>query len=301
MITLNSDRGFVKVEDWQEIEELPGFTRNLNPKEHELKEIIGRYIFKEYISCGLSNCHTPHGKGYIVSTKSGPITNIGHNCGNNHFGIEFGELSKILEREIQIHNYRESIGSFLIMLDLHKEKVAKIRLGDQGADVLYKKSQLLLKKSSGCPDEVVSIISNLVRSRSSDLMRDRVATKEEVEDLEAIQGKKLPRPFYIEEKIGTLNGISFLFKENDLRDRLVIDLVEGFKSISNLDVDSASHSVLKSWSNWASEVDRKIEEGEKVVASGRELLKKENLLQLASLIKKEQRREVYSAFVKNNM
>ncbi|MFM5728345.1 hypothetical protein ACET8R_17495 [Aeromonas veronii] len=301
MITLNSERGFVKVESWEDIETLPGFTTNLDPKEHELNQIIGRYIFKYYIKCGLSSCHTPHGKGYIVSTKSGPITNIGHNCGKNHFDVEFDQLSKAFERDISLHTYRENIGSTLIVLDLYKEKITSIRSGSQGADVLYKKSRLLAKGSSSCPEAATSIISKMVRSRNPVITTEREASREEIDDLEVIQGKKLPRPYYIEEKIGELSGLSFLFEENCLRSILILDLEEGFKSLSELDIDNGSFNDLKRWSAWCFDIERKIEKTKSLIEIGRIFLQKDNLLKISEAISDKEQRYEYIRFVNENM
>src|SRR5688572_33182359 len=109
MITLNTDRGLVKVESWQEIIELPGFDSALDPLQHELKEIIGHYQFGDNIKCGLSNCHTPHMTGYVVATKSGPVTNIGQVCGKKYFGVEFTHLSRKLDQEIVRKSQADSI------------------------------------------------------------------------------------------------------------------------------------------------------------------------------------------------
>tara|TARA_R110001599_G_C12182914_1_gene654219 strand:+ start:399 stop:1304 length:906 start_codon:yes stop_codon:yes gene_type:complete len=301
MITLNSDRGFVKVESWKDIEELAGFTINLDPKKHELKEIIGRYIFKDYIKCGLSNCHTPHGKGYIVSTKSGPVTNIGHNCGKNHFDIEFDQLSKSFERDIALHNYRENIGSFLITSSFYKEEVDNIREGELGADNLFKKSQLLTRKTSGCPDYVVTHILKMVRSRNPNLIRVREASESETEELEAIQNKKLPRPYHIEENIGELKGLPFLYDENNLRKLIVVDLNEGLKFLSDLDIDNGDFKELKYWSSWCSDVERKIENIKSIVQTGITLLNKNNLLQLKEVLIDHEQQKEYIQFITKNM
>lgn len=301
MITLNSERGFVKVENWEDIETLPGFTTNLDPKEHELNQIIGRYIFKDYIKCGLSNCHTPHGKGYIVSTKSGPITNIGHNCGKNHFDVEFDQLSKAFEKDIALHTYRENIGSTLIVLDLYKEKISSIRSGTQGADVLYRKSRLLAKGTSGCPEEATSIISKMIRGRDPVISIEREASKKEIDDLEVIQGKKLPRPYYIQEKVGELSGLSFLFDENCLRSILVLDLEEGFKGLSKLDVDNGSFKELKRWSAWCSDIERKIENIEGLIEVGLKLFQKNNLLKISEAIPDKEKQDEYIRFINENM
>jgi hypothetical protein len=301
VITLNSDRGFVKVECWEDIEELPGFTGALDPKQHELKEIIGRYIFKDYIKCGLSSCHTPHGKGYIVSTKSGPITNIGHNCGKNHFHIEFDELSKSFEKSISLHNYRENIGSFLIHLDTYKEALENLRAGQNGADYLFKKGQLLVKKGGECPDSAVSIFSKLVRNKNPNLFRARKASKKEIEDLEAIQGKELPRPYYIEEEVGVLKGLSFLYEENDLRKLIMLDLNEGFKAIGDLDIDNGNFKDLKHWSAWCSTVETKLNSIQEIIKIAPTLLNKDNLLQLTNMIDDPLDETKYKAFIKNRI
>lgn len=109
MITLNRERGFETVGCWDEILELPGFCENLDPGEHELDQVIGNYLFKDRIPCGLSTCHEPHGKGYIASTKSGLIPNVGSICGKNHFGVEFDQLSRTYTRAITEHNNRQSV------------------------------------------------------------------------------------------------------------------------------------------------------------------------------------------------
>lgn len=301
MITLNSDRGFVKVETWAEVEELPGFTSELNPKEHDLKDIIGRYIFKDYIKCGLSSCHTPHGKGYVVSTKSGPITNIGRDCGKTHFDVEFEEMSKSFERDVQLHNYRENIGGFLIVLDLHKQSISNIRNGADGADALFKKGQSLIKRTSGCPEEAVSICSRMIRSRDPSLLVTREATPKEIEDLEAIQGVSLQRPYYHEEKIGELKGLSFLYEENDLRNLLIVDLEEGLKAVSKIDLDNESFKDLKHWSVWCSDVERKIELARTVLEAGRMLIDKKNLLQIEGAITNPEQRKEYVRFIDKNI
>lgn len=301
MITLNSEQGFVKVESWEDIETLPGFTTNLDPKEHQLNQIIGRYIFKDYIKCGLSNCHTPHGRGYIVSTKSGPITNIGHNCGKSHFDVEFDQLSKVFEKNIALHTYSENIRSTLKSLDFYKEKIASIRSGPQGADALYKKSLLLFKGKSGCPEAATSIISKMVRGRNSVISIEKEASRKEIDYLEAIQGKKLPRPYYIEEKVGELSGLSFLFEENSLRDILVLDLDNSFKSLSELDVDNGSFNELKEWSAWCSVIERKIENIENLIDVGIKLLRKDNLLQISAAISDKKQKDEYIKFINANM
>jgi hypothetical protein len=100
MITLKTERGFVQVEKWEEVTCLPGFVPNLNRSQHKIKDIVGRYIFPHTINCGLSDCHSAHKKGYVVSTESGELTNIGWICGSEYFGEGFDTLSRQFERDL---------------------------------------------------------------------------------------------------------------------------------------------------------------------------------------------------------
>jgi hypothetical protein len=102
MITLNSERELISVEAWADIEARPGFVKDLNPAEHTLHAIIGRYLFKNRIQCGLSDCRTPHGKGYIVVTKDGGETNIGKDCGRTYFGVDFEQLARKFDRDLRV-------------------------------------------------------------------------------------------------------------------------------------------------------------------------------------------------------
>lgn len=284
MITLNSERGFEKVDTWEEIVSLPGFTDNLDPKKFQLKEIIGRYIFKEKIPCGLTSCKQPHGKGYIVTTKTGEVANIGNVCGKTHFGVEFNELSKIFNRAITEHNNREIVGSFIFQLEANIERVENIRSGNSGADWVYKTSRGLIQKGRGCPESVTSYVSKLVRSRNGAILIPRIATENEVKDMEVIQKRTLERPQYIEESRGNLRGLDALFPENDLRELLIIDMEANLKSLADLDIDNATFKDIQYWSKWCSEFDAKLEKAERILSSGQQMLSKDNLSQLLSVI-----------------
>lgn len=259
MITLNGERGFETVESWDDILALPGFVEELDPKSNKLKQIIGRYLFKEYISCGLSTCRQPHGKGYVVTTASGQVTNIGNGCGKTHFGVDFQEQSKIFERSLTEHNNREKLASFMFQLDEHLEYIASIKKAQKGANWVYKRSKDLTNKERGVPETIISKIHQLVRSRTGTLIKERQATEAEVKDMEAIQNKALPRPQYIEVSIGTIKGIEALYPENDIRNLVILDLEENLKVISEIDLDNTTYKDLQYWSKWISNFDVKLE------------------------------------------
>jgi hypothetical protein len=280
LITINTDKGLVKVSDWQDILERSGFDANLNPNRSELKTIIGRYVFGDKVKCGLSICHTPHAKGYLVTTKDGRETNIGKDCGKKYFGVDFETLSKKFDRDVAASNNRESLWSFHFQLDDLEERVKAIREGKSGADSVYKRSQELLKINSGCPKAVQRKLNELVKARNKLLTVQRVATDAEVDDLEAIEGRSISRPHYIDEPYAEIEGLEVLYKENDLRDILVINIGKNLAEFKLLDIDQLEYNELKTWAKWTSAVEVELERAERTVSQGLRFLRPENLEKL---------------------
>lgn len=284
MITLNTERGFENVESWDEILELPGFTVDLNPEHEQLKEIIGRYIFPEKIACGLSVCRQPHGRGYIVTTASGKITNIGNVCGKNHFGVKFDEFSKAFTQALTDHQNREAIASFLFQLEKHRAEISTIRNEEYGGDWVYLTTRALLEKNHGCPDILVAEINKMVRARNGEIRVPRIANENEITELEVIAGKRLPRPQYVEESKGSLKGIESLYHEHNIREILILDVEPKLAELSDFNIDVATPNELRIWAKWCRELDEKLGRVRKAVSAGRLLLTRENLAQLFDVI-----------------
>lgn len=302
MITLNRERGFETIESWDEILELPGFCGNLDPSKNELDQVIGSYLFKDRIPCGLSTCHQPHGKGYIASTKSGLVTNVGNICGKNHFGVEFDQLSRIYTRAITEHNNRQSISSFVLQIEDYLNQITELRGGDRGADWINRQIGCLMHRGRGCPDHLIEILSRMTRTRTSVIEVSREATKDEISQIAAQQGKDeedLPKPQYITDPVGDLSGLSALYPENNLRDLVVINLQERIRELEEVDVDSASYDDLRMWAMWCADFDRAFEKAVSVVESGRRLLQFDNLSQLLSVLEKSDDKVQFKKFISN--
>ncbi|MEM5300032.1 hypothetical protein VSR82_38040 [Burkholderia sp. JPY481] len=117
MITLNGDKELIRVGSWEDIQARPDFDGQLDPAAHELAAIIGSYVFPDYIACGLSNCRTKHGRGYLVATKDARVTNIGKDCGARYFGVDFEDMSWQFDKDIAAKENRERLWSFAFRID----------------------------------------------------------------------------------------------------------------------------------------------------------------------------------------
>ena len=300
MITLNSDRGLESVEDWTEVLSLPGFTEKLNPKEHELKEIIGNYTFKDKVACGLQSCRTAHFSGYIVTTKTGHITNIGNGCGKNHFGVDFQSQSNVFKKKVEDHNNRERISQFQSRIKEHFSRLGLLREGKQGADLIYKNAKSLVAPNKNCPSVIIDEVRKIIRARDGAIIIPRIASSGEIETLEASQNRTLPRPYYIDEVKGHLKGIEALFPENDLRELLIVDISQNLTLLDGFDSDSGLYRDLSHWSKWCGEFENKIFSAEKIIKQGIALLEADNLLQLTQFIDTPDEMKRFKRWVNQN-
>jgi hypothetical protein len=280
VIILNSQRELVRVESWTDITERVSFSGNLDPSTHTLDSIIGRYAFGDKVPCGLSNCHTPHHKGYIVVTKDGRETNIGKDCGKTYFGVDFETLSNKFDRDITEKENREKLWAFYFRCDEVAAQVTAIRQGEHGADWVHKQLQAL-QDSRNVTTKAARRIMLMAKGRDARLTRDREATEEEVAQLEEAQGRRLPRPQYVTERIGELAGLDALYPENNLKAILIEDVSERLKAVNELAIDSVGYEQLRGWSRWIGGLDAVFERALQAVRSGRTLLTKENLSPLA--------------------
>ncbi|WP_247538595.1 hypothetical protein [Ralstonia pseudosolanacearum] len=284
MITINTEKQLIRVDDWATVIERAGFTDDLDPKQHELKAIIGRYAFKDKLRCGLSSCHTPHNRGYIVVTKSGLETNIGKDCGKTHFGVDFNDMSRQFERDVTEKENRETLWSFHFKLDEVLQTIDDIRRAERGADWVYKRSRPLVELNKGCPEKIVRRIGDMLKTGTSIVTVPREATKEEADAEEARTGRRVQRPYYVDERVGEIANLHVLYRENDLREILVLDLETKGKELSNLDIDVMTYEQLSRWVKWVGAVEEKLQRAQDVVASGCQFLTAENLSSLSRIV-----------------
>ena len=277
MIVLNTEKGFVQVDEWADIESRAGFTSNLDPQTNELASILGSYSFSNLIRCGLSNCHTPHSKGYIAVTKSGRETNIGNVCGKKYFGVDFETMTRSFDESFQEQKDRETLWSFRLQIEAFRARVANLRKQEKGADWAFQKLKPFLEGDREL-SHVVRALGEMVRTGNSRLSKQREATEDEIQALELSQGKRLSeRPYYIEERVGTIDGVDALYPQSNLKQLLVHELQERAKSFDDCNIDLLTRSELRNWAKWIGSTDATFEKAQSALQSARRLLTRENL------------------------
>ena len=283
MIVLNSQREIIRVENWSDITERVGFSGDLDPAKHTLDSIIGRYAFAEKVPCGLSNCHTPHNRGYIVVTKEGRETNIGKDCGKTYFGVDFQTLSNKFDRDITEKENREKLWAFFFRMDEVTAQVNAMRSEERGADWVFKQGEAL-QNIRNVPSKVVRRIAVMVKARDPRITHEREATEAEVAQLEAAQGRRLKRPHYITELLGELLGLEVFYPENNLRTLLIENVSAELKALADTNIDALSYEKLSKWSRWLGSLDANLDRAAQAVRTGRALLTRANLQPLSEAV-----------------
>lgn len=280
MIALTIEKGFREVSTWDEVFEMPGYTNSLDPKEEELKQILGKYEFLTYEKCGLSNCGTPHGKGYIVETASGKLTNIGSYCGKKHFSVEFENLSRDFDRYYRDYKARERIETFQKSINSKFSEVASIENDFGSIDTAYKIQQFFKGKSRSYPKTIVQKLSKMVKDNDPNIYIDKILSKEEIDAREASGQKNVSK--YERVVADSITGLNFLYEYNDLRLLYVIEFKNSLEEIQKLNVDNLLSKDLDFWSKKIGELDSNIRRIREVMEEGYNFLQLGNMIKITS-------------------
>lgn len=296
MITLNIDKGLVRLESWDDVLSRPGFKTDIDPKTTKLDRIIGNYNLSTYQLCGLSVCRTLHGKGYLVATRDGHETNIGKDCGKKYFDVAFTSMEKVFNKDLRNKERREALSAFQNRIPSIEAQIQVLLEGTIGAKWINKQVRFLVDPLKGLPSPVTAVVNGLVRRRAGTLTRSRVTTQEERDRLRA-QGAATKRDQqYVDEVVGQLEGISALYPENNLRELLVTGM-DMLAVIKVADVDSLKDKALRDLAKWIISVDPTMARAEETIEAGRRLLTKNNLQQLLVFIDTKAERRTFNTFL----
>jgi hypothetical protein len=296
MITLNTEKGLVRLDSWDDVMSRPGYVANLDPRTTRLVEVLGNYTLFPFLQCGLSTCHTSHGKGYLVVTSDGRETNIGQDCGRKYFGLEFKRLAKAFDQHEQNQRRRVALVALQHRIPTIEARIATLMDEPLGARWVNRHATRLIDPLKGLPKAVTNIMGGLLRRRTGALTRSRVATKEDLQLMRA-QGQRIQSGAnYIEEVIGQVEGISALYKENDLRRLLVLDMAN-LALIKGLDIDSMKDKMLRDLAKWGESVEPALAQAEEALATGRRLLTQANMRQLLAFTTSREDRQTLTAFI----
>jgi hypothetical protein len=301
MITLNTERGFERIESWTDIEGLPGYHKDIDPKAVKLSSIIGSYRFSDHVTCGLSTCHHKHFRGYVVTTSDGWVTNIGKDCGRTHFGVDFETLSRTFDRELMDSDRRVALGAAKSRLSIYLQQIDELKSAERGATWLNKQIKLLRQSENGLPHNICRRLDEMLRTQSAALKRARRATKAEIEVMRATGRLKEDdhrTEVLVEDDVGILSGLAVLKVENDIRELLILDLGDTVDRLHAIDIAAATSHELGQLTKRVAEIEPKLDQCRRIVALGVQFFDRENLSQFAEVAETNDEERQIMAFAR---
>ncbi|WP_124673200.1 hypothetical protein [Burkholderia cepacia] len=272
------DKRLIRFENIDEIRARPAFTEEIAVASANPKEAVGVYRFPKDAAeqCGLSNCRTPHQKGFVVAMESGEETLVGGYCGAKKMGLAFQEVINRAQLADRMQRYRDAILSALAQADEFDARLTELLNRPRGAKWIGKR---VANCTAILPSEVNYLIRRMAQRQESDVYDAVPMTEKEVaiaRETGAIP-KGQPGPYFRQEKAGTIAGLEIW--RSDLRALLIDDLQQGMLTLKALDVASIrSEPTLRKHAQWVGDIDRKFSNAERLIAEGQQFFDTANLL-----------------------
>lgn len=301
MITLNSDKGLVRIECWEDVVTRPGFLAQVDPRTVKLKEIIGSYSFRMSIPCGLSTCRQPHENGFLVVTEQGFETNIGNVCGRRNFSVEFSQLRKIYMALTAAARRREILTAIKHRASSIRAELDGMKSGPRGASWQHSCVSKLLGRVTALPQPIVNAVREAVRRGGGRLTIQRAATAAErsrqaVATHIAGLEMKARTDFFVEVEVGQLEGFRAITPGDGIRE-LILSISELIDTVDSADIEQLTHKDLRSLSKAAGDLDAKLDQLREVIGASNRLLTKDNLQQLVVYLKRPADLKLFQMFL----
>lgn len=263
----------------------PLYHSQLNPEHSKLAEVLAPYHFDKPYPCGLSSCRTPHQSGYLVVTEDEKETNIGGICGRRIFGEDFSIKANLQEKRFRLKHQLDTLQRVRNQRDELLQRIGALFNADIGVK-WAEASRRAFKDAVG--HDIYKKLQEKARRNESGVEHVRSSTQEERERHRAANPTGKPLQF-VTEKLGDLIGLDFL---NHYPEKLLTDIKDKVYGLETLDAKALSPKARKEWVDWATGIERRLEEIERILTDAVRFFAQSNFALIVALgrDKKEQQK-----------
>ncbi|EPM2835478.1 hypothetical protein ACTLLX_002597 [Citrobacter freundii] len=280
MIYLLEGEEFAEVDSWQTICERPNYLENLIAQDRRLEKIIGYYELSNKVKCGLSNCHTPHFKGYVVETDNGSETNIGHACGKRYFDVQFETMSSEFLNSLEFAKAKIFIKENKGKVFEYWQVVNSLAVGAKNVGwAINLRAQITDPEVIG--ESAYRALRQMQANNTGNVTISRPPTKKEIE---FAQTSGQPIPSAIDVVVGFISNIDFLSPDNNLSDLYENQLRGTVKSLEGADPEKMSRTQMRPIVNGINALNSRMDNAKKIINQARDFFTKDNLSQLLSAL-----------------
>lgn len=280
MIYLLEGEEFAEVDSWQTICERPNYLENLIAQDRRLEKIIGYYELPNKVKCGLSNCHTPHFRGYVVETDNGSETNIGNACGKRYFDVQFETMSSEFLNSLELAKAKIFIKENKGNVFEYWQVVNSLAVGAKNVGwAINLRAQITDPEVIG--ESAYRALRQMQANNTGNVTISRPPTKKEIE---LAQTSGQPIPSAIDVVVGFISNIDFLSPDNNLSDLYENQLRGTVKSLEGADPEKMSRTQMRPIVNGINALNSRMDNAKKIINQARDFFTKDNLSQLLSAL-----------------
>ncbi|MBC3211395.1 hypothetical protein [Serratia fonticola] len=276
MIYLQQGEEFIEVDDWQVISSRASYKPDLNIKDRNLEKIIGYYELPEKLKCGLSSCHTPHLRGYVVQTDDGCETNIGNACGKKYFDVVFEQMSKDFINALEFAKLKIQLSEAKKDIFPLWQKVNALAVGHKNVEWAIRWHEKI-NNADLVGYAAYRLLREMFAANSGNVMSTREPTREEIE-LAQVSGRAMLQS--VDVVVGFVSDIGFMSPDNDLKKLYHNDLRGTVQALQDCDINKLSRTQMQPIAKGLNALDTNIAKTQDWVNIARQFFVKENLAQL---------------------
>jgi hypothetical protein len=273
------DKLLLRFGTYAEIEQRPSFEPEVNGRTAKPIGVVGVYDLpkRDWRPCGLSTCHTSHGKGYLVTFDYGTETLVGNECGAKNLGLEFEQLLSRAKYSHRVATDRAMVASIADRREALLEQVDVLLEKPRGGKWIYRR---LADARRILPHEAAHLVSRMARHDGPDVYEERYLSAKDIEirkETGTFNGSRFERV-----KVGSIVGLEVW--NSDLRALLMDDIRGGIEKLyaTNSKTDSLLTELHKD-AQWAAELPGKFHRVEALLLAGSAFFEPNNLEKLRYL------------------
>lgn len=262
---------------YSDLEKMLNFRQHvkLTKELEETAEVIRPYLIgPDRIPCGLT-CNQGHNRGYLLRLIDGTHTNVGINCGMNHFNASnFEDQIKRIERIEEVENHKRRVNEFIDLIPNYRR---------QCHDLWHKSAPIyegIERFKELFPKGLYQVLCDKARRKNSAVVVSRelsatelMATNNGLENGQASNRK------YVEELVGELHGLMILV----VKPRTILKIVKDcLNEVEGLE-GPISDSALSRLARYHSSIKTKLAEAQDVIDQGEKFFSPHNFGLLAYL------------------
>ncbi|AEF45826.1 hypothetical protein SerAS12_2706 [Serratia sp. AS12] len=267
----------LEISDWDEIIRRPNFAENVDLRDKNLHRIIGSYELKDKRSCGITSCHKPHNKGFIVVTDDDVETNIGNDCGFKYFNVKFNDMTQEFLRNLTNEQRKLALFKAYDRVDGWRQQADKLKVGEKNIDwaislindiknplVIGRYASTELKRMAAVPTNLVTV--------------PRLATSKEADIQELFDKKYSEREEQtVDEPIGVIEHIDSLTSQHDLKSIFYMSVTKVLRELAACNPTRMSSPAMSALLRKVDLVDFNLKLAEERLLIARQFLTTKNL------------------------